>query len=134
MSKFFARKLIRPFGTVTNEDVENEIRAIEKLCTNNGHVNIIKVLRHGWLDTSPYYFIDMELCQMNLEQYISGRFGPAMASTQTSIDGRDMERNADGSKFSILWDILNQITEGLHFIHNLNEVHRDLKPRNGNNT
>lgn len=30
-----------------------------------------------------------------------------------------------------IWNIVMQVANGLAFIHHHNEVHRDLKPRNG---
>jgi len=75
--------------------------------------HIVQVLRHGWLDSSFYYF-DMELCDLNLEQYILG--------------GDESSITYDINK---LWDIFREITRGLDYIHRLHHVHRDLKPRNG---
>ena len=75
--------------------------------------HIVQVFRHGWLDSSFYYF-DMELCDLNLEQYILG--GDESSMTY------DKDKN---------WDIFREITCGLDYIHGLHHVHRDLKPRNG---
>jgi len=30
-----------------------------------------------------------------------------------------------------LWTIVRHITSGLEFIHSINEIHRDVKPKNG---
>ena len=99
---------MRPFYDTTKEDIDNEINAITKLCTTGAHGNIVVVLRHGWLKSSPYYFIDMELCDKSLEQYIQ--------TSKVEIDG--------------IWRIMGDITNGVAFIHSHKEVHRDLKPRN----
>jgi len=56
-----------------------------------------------------------------------------------SIDVQDdeeknMYQNVSGTlhaKNLEVVEILNQIVDGLVFIHSLNEVHRDLKPENG---
>lgn len=93
----------------------NEVRAIDKLCKHR-HENIVTVLRHGWLNSS-YYFFDMELCEMNLEQYISGELNTS--SVPETYDATE------------ILNIITQVTSGLDFIHNHAEVHRDLKPRNG---
>ena len=77
------------------EDMNNEIRAAVKLCTVGQSGNTIEVIRCGQLPRYPYFFIDMELCDFNLETYIL------------------------------------QFANGVAFIHRNNEVHRDLKPRNG---
>ena len=66
----FARKLIRPFGSATSEDIENEVRAITQICASGVHQHIIRFLSHGSLPASDYYYIDMECCNFNLENYI----------------------------------------------------------------
>ena len=67
----FARKLIRLFGGVTREDIDNEAKAIAKLCTRGGNIFIIEVFRHDWLPRNPsYYYIDMEYCPLTLETHI----------------------------------------------------------------
>jgi hypothetical protein len=50
--------------------VQNEARAIRKLCGQGNHPNIVAVINHGQLPNAPYYFIDMELCDINLHDYI----------------------------------------------------------------
>ena len=67
----FARKLIRPFGNATKGDVENEVKAITEICATTGHDNIIAILGHGPVPATDYYYIDMELCDVNLADYIS---------------------------------------------------------------
>lgn len=69
----FARKLLRVIvGNVTEKDIENERRAIGKLC-DTPHDNIIKIFQHGrFHNQSPLYSFDMELCEINLEEYIRG--------------------------------------------------------------
>lgn len=99
---------------MTHADIMNEVRAIDKLCKQR-HENIVAVLCHGWLNSS-YYFFDMELCSINLEQYVSG------------TEGGSLFQKYDSQK---VVDIITQITSGLDFIHFQAEVHRDLKPRNG---
>jgi len=108
--QLFARKLIRPFAGVTREDIMKEARAIEQICETK-HDHIVAVIRHGWL-TSSFYYFDMELCELNLEHYITG-------NELVAYDSRKA------------WLILKQITNGLDHIHKLNHVHRDMKPRNG---
>jgi hypothetical protein len=59
---------------MTLSEIENEFRAVSSLCMNNIshsiHTNIVEVLWHGELPDSPYFFLDMEMCGMNLESYI----------------------------------------------------------------
>jgi serine/threonine protein kinase len=81
------------------------------------HENIAMVTRHGWLSSS-FYFFDMELCQLNLEDYIR------------KLGKESGLPNVQGGEGDI-FDIMIQITSGMEFIHGHSEVHRDLKPRNG---
>jgi serine/threonine protein kinase len=125
----FARKLIRPFATLTPEDVSNEIRAVTKLCTH-GHRNIIYVRSHYLLQNSPYYAIDMELCELTLADYIRGN-REQVATVSVLYDS---EGNANRDERCIKWHsistIMQHIFRGLSFIHSCNEIHRDLKPSN----
>jgi len=54
---------------LASEDIQNEIDAIEKVC-QQGHRKIVQVYNHGYLKGSPYYSIDMELCDSSLSDYI----------------------------------------------------------------
>ena len=92
----------------------NEVRAIIKLCQPNGCLNIVSVLRYGKVKDRPFYFIDMELCEGNLYDLIKGQdcSGPRPLGAQ------------------FIWGIMVQIANGLLFIHEQGEVHRDLKPQN----
>lgn len=94
----------------------NEVRVIDKLCKNK-HENIVMVMRHGWLNSS-FYFFDMELCNMNLEEWIRST---GKKRGLTGVGGYDVD----------VFNIMKQITSGIGFIHSHMEVHRDLKPRNG---
>src|SRR5271168_5020381 len=70
--KVFARKLMRIGYSVEVEDVENEIKTIESLSGPGGHDHIIEVLKYGWLGTTDkFFFIDMELAELSLAQYIA---------------------------------------------------------------
>jgi len=116
---------MRPFYDTTKEDIDNEINAITNLCTKAAHKNIVTVLRHGWLKSSPYYFIDMELCDINLETFIYTE----------SFDGFEDDFDSIGEspedvRIQNMWPIMMDIVSGLWFIHEHGQVHRDLKPRN----
>jgi len=96
--------------------IENEVRIVTKLsCKRPAHPNIVQVFRHGGMDKSPYYYLDMELCDENLEQYMN-----RYRCTNTSMG------------IWQIWNIMAQIADGLSFIHHLGEVHRDMKPNNSN--
>ena len=119
---------MRPFGTVTKEDVLNEPRAINILKAHGPCDNIVFVIKHGWLPRSQYYYIDMELCDGNLEDYIDRKSGVTyiLSKNPRFFGATFMERGIWNT-----WDIMEQITLGIKFIHQCKEVHRDLKPRNG---
>jgi serine/threonine protein kinase len=125
----FARKLVRPItGQVDDaafKVVENEVRAIQKLC-NGSHQNIIHVLRHGRLrPNQALYFIDMEYCDANLDYYVQGKW---VHSDMLNWSEASQEQRVEYGVSGIIIPILS----GLIFIHSHDEVHRDLNPRNGN--
>lgn len=97
---------------------------MEKLCAGS-HRNIIKIYGYGELRKSTYQFIDMELCDFDLKEYLQCREKPD--GTRVPQDCRPTEHGA-----AEIWDIMRQIADGVAFIHSHQEVHRDLKPRNGN--
>lgn len=87
-------------------------------------MNIVQVLGRGELSPMPYYFIDMELCNFNLDTYFRYL--------------RNVRNGNNDSKYSLEMEnmkppleILKDITSGVFFIHEQEEVHRDLKPQNG---
>jgi len=106
----------------------NEVRVITKLCSTGGHGNIIAVLQHGWLNKDQKYYIDMELCEMNLEDFING---PYIATLGNKRYFDPICMGVEGPECLNLWNIMRDITRGLEYIHGLREVHRDLKPQNG---
>jgi len=123
ISQVFARKVIRELGFVTKDDVDNEIRAIKKLCQND-HPNIVQVFDYGQLNRdSTIYFIDMELCDISLASYLLGQELKDVVSWKTVREQEEVTSHA--------YNILQQILNGLLYIHCLNEVHRDLSPHNG---
>ena len=94
-------------------DIDNEVKAITELCS---HPNIITVFQYGKLDMTSYYYIDMELCAFSLAEYINKSAAP-VESRSTTFE---------------VWNIMSQLISGVQFIHSMGEVHRDLKPQNGN--
>jgi serine/threonine protein kinase len=113
------------------EDMKSERRAINKLCLHNRHINIVFVLRHGWLGDSGNYFFDMELCDYNLETYIKLKLWKP-----THFEKRLLDSNGDPPidvvpRMKYIWIIMKDIASGVHYIHQEKEIHRDLKPKNG---
>jgi serine/threonine protein kinase len=121
----FARKVIRPFaGLITSVDVENEVRAIRRLCKTD-HPNIVQVLDYGKLkQDGRFFFIDMELCETSLEAFLRG--GVEVAGVRWETIREDEKRT-----IKVSYNILQHIINGLFYIHTMGEVHRDLSPHNG---
>jgi serine/threonine protein kinase len=115
---------------VREDEIENEIRAIRKLSAKDGHQNIVRILGTGKMRHSPCYFIDMELCQLNLEQYIYSKERHHYATGRSSPPYFD--RSASSSmNFEKIKGVMTEITRGVEYIHGCGEIHRDLKPANG---
>ena len=86
--------------------------------SHNPHKNIITVLQCGCL-TPPWYYIDMELCEYNLDAWIH------------RVNGGLNNSSAGESRVSKIWEVMLDIIRGVMYIHSQKQVHRDLKPRNG---
>ena len=121
---------------VTRQDINNEARAISKIRASGGHQNIVDVLHHGWLPTfSSYYFMDMEFCDKNLDDYIQSlaqhsRLPIHLLGTLCN-DEYPQPRAFFRSIMDLVFGVGMDIILGLEFLHCLKEVHRDLKPQNG---
>jgi serine/threonine protein kinase len=126
--KLFARKLIRPHGAASRADIENEIKALNLLCSKK-HPNLVHVINHYRLPCSPYYAIDMELCDLTLLAYIGGN-----REFVVKMDWHDWEHEPILDERRIRWleitAIIVDILRGLVFIHSQHRVHRDIKPSN----
>ena len=80
----------------------------------------------GQLSSPSYYFIDMELCDLNLEDYIKRTPELQRVPFMTAeLPSR--------LRMVMIWHIMNDVLNGLVFIHAASCVHRDIKPRNSNN-
>src|SRR5271154_4477845 len=113
--QLIARKLIRASGN----EVLNEIRAAEKLCGPGANRNIVPLFHHGRLANSHYYFLDMELCDLNLEDYIQRKW-PSMVKEQielfVNVDQLDSK-----SRQGQFWGIMRDIANGVAYIHSNGE-------------
>ena len=107
---------------MTPADIQNEAQAAMKL-SRCGHKNIVSVLKCGHLSNSPYFFLDMIVCDLNLEDYILRGWPAGIAESMTSI--------APGLSIVQMRAIMLDICSGVAFMHRQQYVHRDLKPRNG---
>lgn len=108
---------------MSSEEIENEIQAGIKL-SQCGHKNIVSHFQCGYLPKTSFFFLDMALCDLNLETYIrSGWPDGIQESLRASF--------APGQSIVRMWEIMMDICSGVAFIHEQKYVHRDLKPRNG---
>ena len=155
----FARKLIRPSTLFSEKDIFGELHAIEKLYKPDhghdglespdnensatvpravrfescAHQNLVRIFASGRMPLSPDYYIDMELCQYDLNQWI--------VKNQVLTKNWERETETEGDHNIIISDIFDMLDEGLNivlqiltgleFIHSHGMVHRDLNPRNG---
>ena len=113
ISKFktFARKLIRPWAGISQSVIDNEVRAINKLCRCR-HPNIVQVLGYGWLKADgAFYFIDMEVCEISLEKYIQGETIDNLINWNTVRIRNEVHEHA--------YKIMQQILNGM--IHSLSQ-------------
>jgi serine/threonine protein kinase len=86
------------------------------------------VFGYGWLPQSGLYHIDMELCDLNLDNYMKKEWTPEMRKTVPYFTENLPTRMRVGQ----IWDIMEDITKGVGFLHQNNMIHRDLTPCNGN--
>lgn len=121
---------------MTNEDIGKEIRAITDICKPDVHRNIINILRHGSLKLSDYDYVDMELCVLNLVDYLGNFDRSIVLSNEEAIQmcrpvfiQRELEGKEEQAN---IWIIMSHMALGLEFLHNQKYAHRDLKPNNGN--
>jgi serine/threonine protein kinase len=107
--------------------VEKEVRAIQKLCGLRTHPNIVQVENHGLLWHHPYYSIDMELCDMNLNDFIHPKTAPDPSKTHLPC----FVKGGGTDSLLQIWTVMNQIASGVEYIHRQSQIHRDIKPGNG---
>ena len=112
-------------GIITKEHLREELRGMAKVC-GGSQKYVVQVLGFGELSSSSCYYIDMELCDMNLEHSIHHKWTSRMETElpYLTTDWGSRTRTVQ------IWNIMEDISSGLAYIHGLNEIHRDLKPRN----
>jgi serine/threonine protein kinase len=112
--------------SIEEHTVQKEVEAIKLLCGPDTHVNIVQVLNHGLMSNPIHYFIDMELCDWSLHAFIHCNKTPL-----DDPEGTSLTRGVGSSLAIQIWDIMVQIANGVEYIHSQEQVHRDIKPRNG---
>jgi cyclin-dependent kinase len=108
------------------EQHKSEVESLKKLLKPGRHPNIIRYVKDGILTRNTIRYIDMEFCDMNLDEYINGRKGPG----GPEIYGLPQWDKQNPNTFLII-AIFQQLLSGVDFIHRKNMVHRDLDPKNG---
>lgn len=119
--------------TAMRTEIQTEAHILLKLHEAGDHGNIIRILDYGWFPHN-YFYIDMDLCDLNLYDYI---YGERLVQGDMSFEEvkSPIYIPRDTSlliKLRNIWAIIGHISDGLKFIHNHGQVHRDLKPRNSN--
>ena len=149
---------MRIFGEITPEDAENEGRMLSELCSPGRSQTVVEVRRHGWLPRHPsLYYIDMEYCPQTLESHIHGSVDtiretrhavrlnnesdafsnelPVPTSnpnpSTTNIDLESEDAVETEFEWQAVVAIVEDISQGLVYLHEKHVVHRDLKPKNG---
>lgn len=115
---------------MTEEDIKSEAQAVSFIHEKGGHDNIIGILQHGWLKGLFHvYFIDMELCQFTLAEYISYFKGTKSPSMDIDFSTRSPVLVKAGcilyERIRNMWTIGKHVAEGLSFVHSSGHVHRD---------
>jgi serine/threonine protein kinase len=134
MVQVFARKILRVIGQVSTADLENERKNIAALIENGGNKNIITIINHGWMRELDYYFIDMELCELTLHDYVKYLAGSNELPFDIDASMSPVFIEKESSPFVRMhntWTIGSHMASGLEFMHKHHQVHRDLKPHNG---
>jgi len=108
------------------EVLQKEVMAIKKLCGPDAHINVVQVLAHGQLPNAPYYFIDMELCDLNLDDYIHWEPSAKLSKLMLYI----IRETGSVSPLQICV-VMSQIAVAVEYIHQKGHIHRDIKPANG---
>jgi serine/threonine protein kinase len=104
--------------------IEDEVKNLTEIC-QQAHPHIVNAVRIGELRNTRYLFIDMELCDLNLVEYIYCTRPRELVPTFFIKD------QPPPMKARQIWRVMLQIVKGVEYLHQNQVVHRDLKPANG---
>jgi hypothetical protein len=76
-------------------------------------------------DIPQNIFIDMELCDLNLDDFIYCKKDQSLVPTYF------VKNKPPPLKSQQICHVMWQISQGIEFLHRMEMVHRDLKPANG---
>lgn len=94
---------------------------------------MVTLFDHGILSPLPFYFIDMELCDFSLHDYLYNH-DDSMKCFEEDSECAPALVCRDCSVFQRMEHICRlggDIAGGLEFLHANYVVHRDIKPGNG---
>jgi serine/threonine protein kinase len=97
---------------------------VTELSKTGGHPYIVSVLRIGELRNSRYLFIDMELCDLNLAEYLY------CSKPRSQVATFFVKNQPPPMKARQIWTVMLQVTKGVEYLHGQDLIHRDLKPAN----
>ena len=121
--KAIARKIKKVLSPQEKVDYIKEVKSMKDL-GSEFHKNVIQYIADGEILSDSIYFIDMELCDINLDEYMNG------TQNISGIHGLPAWNKEDPDLFLIV-AIVQQLLSGLDFMHKKQMVHRDLDPKNG---
>jgi serine/threonine protein kinase len=120
----FARKLVNKHG-IDAKIIDNEVKILKELSELGTHAHIVRVLGIGELHSPRYLFIDMELCDLNLAEYVY------CTKPREAVPTFFIKDQPPPMRAKQIWMVMSQISKGVDYLHRKGLVHRDLKPANG---
>lgn len=108
-------------------DVRNELQVIDKLY-RPGVRNIVAVFGHGEIQAGSLFYLDMELCELDLATFLQNKWTSTAWERGPRIQ---LQSLGPSDEVTQVRQILTDIVTGIAYIHSQNQVHRDLKPQNG---
>lgn len=105
--------------------IDNEVRVLTELAHQRGPSPYCR--RFGELGNSHDLFIDMDMCDLNLAEYICCNKPRDLVPTFFIKDP------SPPMKASQIWTVMLQLAKRVEYLHRKAIIHRNLKPANGHN-